>query len=90
MFTSPSELSKYISPFPSRRDENEILPVGIAAVGGDVGEVTAAVGVGEAAAAVDVGEAAGAVGVAASSPSSHAVANAIPRKSSTMTNILKA
>jgi hypothetical protein len=63
--------------------------MGIAAVGGDVGEATAAVGVVEAT-AVAVGEAAGAVGVAVSSPPSHAVTNAIPRKSSTMTDILKA
>jgi hypothetical protein len=64
--------------------------MGIAAVGGDVGEATATVGVVEVTAAVAVGEAAGAVGVAASSPSLHAVTNAIPIKSSTMTNILKA
>jgi microcompartment protein CcmL/EutN len=63
--------------------------MGIAAVGGDVGEATAAVGAGEAT-AVAVGEATGAVGVAASSPSSHAATNAMPSKSSTMPNILKA
>jgi hypothetical protein len=46
--------------------------MGIAAVGGDVGEATAA------------------LGVAVSSPSLHAVTNAMPRKSSTMASILKA
>jgi hypothetical protein len=63
--------------------------MGIAVVGGDVGEATAVLGVVEATAAVAVGEAAGAVGVAVSSPSSHAITNAMPRKSSTMPNILK-
>jgi hypothetical protein len=54
-----------------------------------VGEAAAAVDVGEATAAVEVGDATAAVGVAAFSSSPHAVTNAMPRKTSTMTNFLK-
>jgi hypothetical protein len=55
--------------------------MGMVDVGGDVGEATSDVGIGEPTTEVGVGP---------SSSSPHAVTEATPRKSNTMTSILKA